>query len=136
MNAPHADAGKFPVGSCMVGNDGKRYQVNTTARSMRKWLPASNSADCIQATLTLVHVSFELHCVTSALAAIKSALHQCFKSPACLLYDVDIVLHMESMRYGVYGYVQLKDIPHFIKCVNDLLTQSPDIKSDSIKVTP
>ena len=136
MNAPHADASKFPVGSCMIGNDGKRYQVNTTARSVRRWLPAYNSADCIQTTLTLVHVSFELHPVTSALASIKSALHQCIKGPMRLLYDIDIVLHMESMRYGVYGYVQLKDMPHCIKCINDLLTQSPDVKSDSIKITP
>lgn len=103
----------------MLGRDGKRYQVNTTSRCVHRWLPCPNSRECIEATLIHVHVPFDIHAnVSEALSHITSAMRNVANGPARVLHDVDIVLHLQSMRYGVYGYAQVKDLDECIKTIN------------------
>jgi hypothetical protein len=60
-----------------------------------------------------VHVPFDIDGdSTQALSHIRAAIRDVVSGPARVLFDADIVLHLPSMRYGVYGYALVKDIEH------------------------
>lgn len=115
MGPPTAPASAFPVGACLHGKDGKLYQINTTARSVRKWLPCGSSQEHIDNLLVPVRLWFRANAPAAAEEDVLLSPHtlqfirNTIKTSTTGLYDYHVAYDLSEKQYIVSGYAVNKD---------------------------
>lgn len=119
---PSINASAFPVGACLHGKDGKLYQVNTTSRSVRRWLPCGTSADTMNHLLMPVRLSFPVSeserssrpCNACGVASAPPSVEAMRDVRAAVrplpYHDVHVTWDLEQCAYIVQCYVQANDL--------------------------
>lgn len=124
MAPPVAPPSAFPVGACLHGKDGKLYQINTTSRSVRRWLPCGSSQEHIDNLLVPVRLWFEPEssCESSLLLSPQTLqfLRSVIKTATSGLYDYHVAYDLSEKQYVVSGYIINKDTGFAERTMSDV----------------
>jgi hypothetical protein len=107
---PAVPAATFPVGACLHGTDGRLYQVNTTSRSARRWLPCGTSADTRDHLLVPVRLTYPS---TESQPCARNARDVQRRLAPLPCHDVRVTWDLEQGAYTVACYVRVKDLGAF-----------------------
>ncbi len=101
----------------MHGTDGKLYQINSTVRSVRKWMPCGSSQEHIDNLLVATRLWFrpgadvdhEQLLSPAALQFLRSVV----KTSTTGFYDCQVAYDLSAGQYVITGYVVKKDAAAF-----------------------